>query len=348
MQTKTYFSNSIPAALEVARKELGDDALLVNSRPANGAGKAYGRLEVTFAYEALTGSGQPQPMRPAVSEMEDIRRQISELRSVAGRGGNAPAEFRHPSEARLCAAGFDDDLARELCTAAQRRTGERGSLAQELTARIPRAPFEEIKPGESRALAFIGAPGRGKTTSMVKIALKYGLSHRVPVRIYAAGAHGVGCQEQIARYATILGVPFQACESLDSLHLALNGEPWKGLILIDTPGISPADEKEAGELGRFFGRRPEIERHLVLRADARSADMALMVSRFSNMGASRLLFTGLDESTGHGAMLNTVVRTGLPAVFAGTGQQIPDDIEETDISRLVRSVCGENSLAVAA
>ncbi len=34
MQTKTYFASSVPAALEVARQELGEEALLVSSQPA--------------------------------------------------------------------------------------------------------------------------------------------------------------------------------------------------------------------------------------------------------------------------------------------------------------------------
>ncbi len=52
MQTKTYFATSVPAALEVARQELGQDALLVGSRPAPAAARQYGRLEVTFAFDA--------------------------------------------------------------------------------------------------------------------------------------------------------------------------------------------------------------------------------------------------------------------------------------------------------
>ena len=51
MQTKTYFASSVPAALDVARKELGPDAMLLNSKPADADARAFGRLEVTFAYE---------------------------------------------------------------------------------------------------------------------------------------------------------------------------------------------------------------------------------------------------------------------------------------------------------
>jgi hypothetical protein len=43
MQTKTYFASSVPAALDLARKELGEDALLVTSKPSPPAMRAFGR-----------------------------------------------------------------------------------------------------------------------------------------------------------------------------------------------------------------------------------------------------------------------------------------------------------------
>ena len=38
----------------------------------------------------------------------------------------------------------------------------------------------------------------------MKVALRFGLAAKIPVRIYSAGAHGIGGQEQLARYAAIL------------------------------------------------------------------------------------------------------------------------------------------------
>jgi len=122
------------------------------------------------------------------------------------------------------------------------------------------------------------------------------------------------------------------------LSLALDGESGQGLILIDTPGISPADGSELAELREFFAARAEIEKHLVLRSDASSADMLHMVARFSGLAPSRLLFTGMDEAIRVTPVIETLMRTGIPATFAGTGQQIPEDLEEVDAGRLARAV----------
>jgi flagellar biosynthesis protein FlhF len=381
MQTKTYFASSVPMALELARKELGEDALLVTSRPSPPATRALGRLEVTFAWDpkpepaaatvpfgAVPFGSVPFGMQRALqtsgsraqpSELDEIREQISALRLAMGRPGGDLGAFQSPGlqqseprdylSSRLIDGGLQPDTAREIALAAAGRPGDRhGAMLQELAGRLPCAPFAELKAGETKTLAFVGPPGRGKSTTLVKVAARFGLAKRVPVKIYTAGSHGICGEEQMARFATILGVPFFACESLESLSLALNGDTWKGLALIDTPGISPAENLEIAEFAKFFGRWPEIEKHLVLRADARSADMSGVISRFSAMGVSRLLFTGVDETLSLGAMAETLLRGKIPVTFVGTGQQLPDDLETISAAGLARAVCGEKALAAMA
>ncbi len=402
MQTKTYFATSVPAALEVARKELGVEAMLVNSRPSPPEVRALGRLEVTFAYDPKpetppdsgrlfpgTASVQPPIPRPAApdsppnafagfnpgpnrysrSELDELRQQIASLRAEIGQSAQPAASHAPPAPVfaeffsaataaidensilaqRLSGNGLNAATAHEIASAAAKSPGERQTaLVQELTSRIQTKTFAELRAGECRALAFIGPPGRGKTTSLVKIALQYGISKRIPVKIYSVGAHRIGGEEQMSRYAALLGVPFHAFEMPESLHLALNGEAWKGLILIDTPGISPSETEEMSALASFFSRHPEIERHLVLRADAGVADMMQAVGRFSVPGRPCLLFTGLDEASGPGAVIETLIRSRLPAVFTGTGPEIPDDLEEVSASKLAIEICGTRQLAATA
>jgi flagellar biosynthesis GTPase FlhF len=93
---------------------------------------------------------------------------------------------------------------------------------------------------------------------------------------------------------------------------------------------------------RFFGRRADIETHLVLRAEARSTDMQYMVSRFAGFHPSRLLFTGMDEACGMGAAVDTLIRSGIGVSFLGTGTQIPEGLEAADAWKLARAACARS------
>ena len=394
MEMKTYFATSVQAAMDVARRELGPDAMLVTSRPAPESVRHFGPLEVTFAFEErqpagmarLETDGQGDAWRqggvsdtpnyfesmgrvvPVLrrekeskrdSGLDDIRAEISALSKTLGgnRGEVRTAEAASvvvadakvaPRETReleddtetLRQAGFSEEIARRVASEAAGNGGRlKGGILRELAARIPAVAFKAIQPEETRILAFIGPPGRGKTSSMVKVAVRYGIANRIPVKIFAAGAHGVGAAEQVARYAAILGVPFHSVESFESLHLALQGERWRGLVLVDTPGLSPGEGSEMEAAVRFFGRRADIETHLVLRAEARSTDMQYMVSRFAGFHPSRLLFTGMDEACGMGAAVDTLIRSGIGVSFLGTGTQIPEGLEAADAWKLARAAC---------
>jgi len=351
METKAYFASSIPAAIEVARRELGPEALLVGSRPAPLQARKFGRVEVTFAWSppvipseedtrhvlpmAIARSGQSIVRHPADEEFEDIRRQLRAVRSALGPNTAQPA-VREWTE-RLVEMGLERQIAEEVTSdSKQPQSDPQLELPGILAQRIKVAPFVPLKSSESRILAFIGPPGRGKSTTLIKVAVAKALASRTPVRIYTAGAHGVGKSEQMERYCSILGAPHQGVESLESLALILQGEAWKGMTLIDTPGLSPSETQEVTAFSRFFQRHTNIETHLVLRADSRYVDMLTVIERFAELRPGRLLFVGIDETNDWSAMINALVRTSTPVTFEGNGPRIPEDLAEPDAMRLYR------------
>ena len=140
MQTKTYFASSVPAALEVARQELGEDALLVSSRPAPLHARQFGRLEVTFAWE---------PQARADPSMGAVPLKAGES---CGRKTYRERFFRRDGDGNSCRS----------CAQAWRH--RYCALSTNWPAEFRLSPFAALNRGESRTLAFIGPPGRGKTT----------------------------------------------------------------------------------------------------------------------------------------------------------------------------------------
>ena len=57
-------------------------------------------------------------------------------------------------------------------------------------------------------------------------------------------------------------------------------------------------------------------------------------------GTRRLLFTKVDEVARPGAMLSTVIQSGLPPSYMTVGGQVPGDIEAGDMNKIVAQILG--------
>jgi flagellar biosynthesis protein FlhF len=199
-----------------------------------------------------------------------------------------------------------------------------------------------------RIVALVGPCASGKTTTLVKLAVRYGLSTRRPTEILSMDCFRIAAAEQLRSYATILGVGFQALDTTVSLGQALAEYRHKDLILIDTPGFGPKDIDAAGDLAHFLSARDDVDTHLVLTASMKSADLSRVVDRFEIFRPRKLLFTKLDETETFGPILNEAVRTRKPVSFLAAGQEIPDDLEAATAERILELVLRREQVLAAA
>ena len=58
MRLKSYFSGTVEAAMELAHKELGEEALLINARPSTPETRSLGAYEVVFGVPPKIGSSR--------------------------------------------------------------------------------------------------------------------------------------------------------------------------------------------------------------------------------------------------------------------------------------------------
>ena len=74
------------------------------------------------------------------------------------------------------------------------------------------------------------------------------------------------------------------------------------MILIDTPGIGAGDSEVGEDLAQVFSSHPEIDVHLVLPATMKSEDLHSAARRFAPLGATKLIFTRIDEAASLGSV----------------------------------------------
>jgi flagellar biosynthesis GTPase FlhF len=56
----------------------------------------------------------------------------------------------------------------------------------------------------------------------------------------------------------------------------------------------------------------------------------------------------LDEAICVAPLIEALISGNIPATFAGTGQRIPEDLEDMNAERLARAVWSESAVAAAA
>lgn len=375
MKMKSYFAASVEAAIAEARNEMGPDALLVNSRKAPPEARGLGEYEVVFAVlperpeekaAALTAAATAVPdsaegvqQDPVMRELARLRRQIEEmgcaLNGLNARASSASAPEFAEAFARLLENDFSIEIATRIVKQAQARLEadpaswsrrkmpfDRESIACAVQTELEGIALVDASLGAGNdgasVVALVGPPGCGKTTTLVKLAVRYGLAAGRPVHLISTDTQRIAAAEQLRTYATIIGASFDAVETTRSLQQAIAAHFGRGLILIDTQGYSSGEMDTAAELAHFLSCQPSTEVQLVAPASMRGADLSRTVDRYQIFAPAKLIFTRLDESACLGAVVSEAARTGKPVSFLASGQQIPEDIEPATAARLIEGV----------
>ena len=184
-------------------------------------------------------------------------------------------------------------------------------------------------------VAFIGATGVGKTTTLAKLAVRWVLRHG-PRDIALVGSDTVriGAQAQIQSLGQMLGVPVYTPENFESLPTLLSRLDQR-LILIDTPGSSLRDPHLVGRLSVLANSASKLETAVVLAASTQAGALEETVKRFAPANPSCCLLTKVDEAASLGGALSVLIRARLPISYTSEGQRVPEDLRPARALELV-------------
>jgi flagellar biosynthesis protein FlhF len=316
MRLKSYFSGTVEAAVELAHKELGEDALLINARPSTPETRGLGAYEVVFGVPPAPEPEKPGANDSLAQDVAQLRREIERMAQSLRSGKILPVpETSSDLYNLLIENELDSGLARQVAD---------GVPLEDL--------FEvDASPGRRGAtrgvIALVGPPGVGKTTTLAKLAARFGLTSPKPAYILSADVYRIAAAEQLRSLAAILGIGFDVVETPVALAQAIEEHRAKDWVFIDTPGLAASEMEDGADLARFLAMHPEIDTHLVLSASMKPADLARVIDRYEIFQPKKLLFTRLDETDRLGALVSEAARRSLPISFLSTGQQIPDALE---------------------
>jgi flagellar biosynthesis protein FlhF len=228
-----------------------------------------------------------------------------------------------------------------------RRRLEPGRMV--LPARAPRATAAAPRLSPY-VIALVGPTGSGKTTTAAKLATRPGAFGAAKAGLITLDTFRAAGVEQLALYAELARVPLEVCYDASDIKGALQRLSGCDVIIVDTPGRSPAAaELDAAWRAMLATLRPD-EVHLVLPATMR-ADLAVLAAerfRISGVGialgspalattATHLVLSKLDEVPGEVGVADLALALDLPLRWITDGQVVPDDLK-AGVPRVLRSL----------
>ncbi|MEN6441080.1 MAG: flagellar biosynthesis protein FlhF [Syntrophobacter sp.] len=355
MQVKTFKAASMDRALAQVKKELGPDAIILSSRkiPPDSGDTGF---EVTAALDPSPDPGAAASTAPsrAESESAEMQSDINEIKSflsllISSKDYFVQLQMQQPIAEiyhSLLVRGFDEKQIYMLLNKAASHlnggTSDKNQVfdafcKQFLTKVRLSKPFRNVahSSGSCSIFTFIGPTGVGKTTTLAKMAAYLKIKRMLDVGIISVDTYRIGALDQLQTYANILEIPFCVAQSKTELDRAIQQFSHFDVILVDTTGRNFLNREHVHELQALFEGNHKPSHFLVLSSTAKDEDLRKTILHFKEMEIHSLIFTKLDETIHHGCMLNQLLRFDYPLSYMGTGQRVPEDLEQATQKRIL-------------
>jgi flagellar biosynthesis protein FlhF len=300
--------------------------------PAASAPAALGQIQVPQTPVA----GGPQLM----AELQSLRAALQDQLNAISSTVAADNLRRNPLMARLMTrlltAGFSAEVSRRV---AQHAPGDlelaashewlQSVIAMNLKCTDSANALVD-RPG---VFALVGPTGVGKTTTVAKLAARFAVKYGTnALGLITLDAYRVAAHEQLRAYGRILGTPVHLAQDSATLRELLASMRGKRLVLIDTCGVGPRDERlnemlamltEAGRHGDDWQR---VQPVLLLNAGSHTETLDETARAWRAQQAAGCILTKLDEAARVGGALDCALRYKLTLLALTNGQRVPEDL----------------------
>ncbi|MDZ5781827.1 hypothetical protein Q9M42_01070 [Marinococcus luteus] len=352
MRMKKITADSMPEAVAKVRKDFGDEAVILHSRPVK-VRRWFG-LKSVNKLEVYAGIDDAPPRKKERTPPADAVKPAAPKEAKAVEApektpgvlpASAPAPFQTVSAA-LKAQEVNERVEEELMNRFMEKWyAEKASRpkAEVLEACIEewledRHPRVEAKP--FRMIQLVGQTGVGKTTTLAKLGAREMLRRKKSIAFFTTDTFRMGAVEQLNTYASIMEAPVHVIYDQADYREAVARSGEHDYVFIDSAGRNFLHEQTVEDAQRLLPAGEPIKTVLVLSLTAKYKDMKEVAEKFLPYISNEVIITKTDETTSFGALLNIIDEFSLRVAFVTTGQEVPEDIEPADNKWLAAKIAG--------
>ena len=372
MKMKKYTAPSISEAMKLVRAELGEDAVIINSKVIV-TKKLFGLIKHKN-FEVLAGVDQvetrqtsprlpdlqtntnqyqevPEQLRLHIDETlsKELKNEIADLKLMMKSMQKHTIQSELP-ENFLPYIDFlkRQELSEELITAIsdelfvhqkQKDTPLTREAMKEITKDVLRKLLADLPMGglsyEKKYINVFGPTGVGKTTTIAKMAARAVLEKKKKIGFITTDTYRIAAIEQLKTYANLLQAPVEIVYNANDYKKAIESFAHLDLVFIDTAGRNYKEAKYVDDLMQMINFDEEVESYLVLALTAKESDMEAIIQQFSEIPIGKYIFTKIDETNSIGTMYNLMIKYNKGLAYYTNGQEVPEDIEVADLEKVL-------------
>ncbi|MED1606505.1 flagellar biosynthesis protein FlhF [Cytobacillus kochii] len=376
MKVKKFTVNTMAEGLEKIRKDLGPDAMILQTKKTKKATGFLGlfkkeQLEIMAgvdpeakqqksdqppAFQTQTSSSELENMQQIITQLNEVKGLMKEKRNNLHRQTETvPTDVKtmierlHNMElpAFLINEMTDHLLSRWYKESEQLRDSKVTEWIEEyLTSKLEGISFGGIT-FNNKLIKLVGPTGVGKTTTIAKLAAEAVLKHKKQVAFITTDTYRIAAIEQLKTYADIFHAPLEVCYSAEDYQQAVEKFAHYDVIFIDTAGRNYRLEENIKELSSVTKATDfPTETFLVLSLTAKVEDMKEIYEQFTRMDIDRFLFTKIDETSNLNAVGEMVLRFQKGIAYMTNGQEVPEDLKEMTKEKFLNIVLKKDSAYV--